>query len=148
MPNTAKKPGKKGFKLSTKDLLDAKKASRIVKKFTPVITNEKDYDAAVSMLDQLLIEIRGKEDHPLAPYIHILGTCIALYEEKHYPVAGASPTEVLKLLMTEHHLKQGDLPEIGNQAKVSEITQGKRQLNVRHIKALSKRFNVPPSVFF
>jgi HTH-type transcriptional regulator/antitoxin HigA len=44
-------------------------------------------------------------------------------------------------------LKQKDLPELGSQGVVSEILSGKRELNLRQIKALSKRFNVPVSVF-
>jgi len=53
-----------------------------------------------------------------------------------------------KFLMEQHGLTQGDLPEIGSQGVVSEILRGKRELNVRQIGALSKRFHLPPDVFF
>ena len=56
--------------------------------------------------------------------------------------------EMLQYLMEEHGLTQSDLPEVGSQGVVSEILRGKRELNVRQIRALSKRFNVSPSVFF
>jgi len=49
--------------------------------------------------------------------------------------------------MQEHGIRQSDLPEIGSQGVVSEIISGKRQLNIRQIKALGKRFNVAPAVF-
>jgi HTH-type transcriptional regulator/antitoxin HigA len=49
--------------------------------------------------------------------------------------------------MQEHSLKQSDLPEIGSQGVVSEILNGKRQLNTRQIKALAERFAVSPVVF-
>jgi HTH-type transcriptional regulator/antitoxin HigA len=49
--------------------------------------------------------------------------------------------------MEEHGLKQLDLSEIGSQGVVSEILSGKRQLNIRQIKILSKRFKVSPAVF-
>ncbi len=50
--------------------------------------------------------------------------------------------------MEEHDLKQSDLKlEIGSQGVVSEILNGKRQLNARQIKGLSKRFHVSPAVF-
>jgi HTH-type transcriptional regulator/antitoxin HigA len=55
---------------------------------------------------------------------------------------------MLKVLMEEHGLRQGDLPEIGSQGVVSEILRGKRELNVRQIAALSKRFGLPADVFF
>ena len=37
------------------------------------------------------------------------------------------------------------LPEIGSQGVVSEILSGKRELNVRQIRALAARFHVEPS---
>jgi HTH-type transcriptional regulator/antitoxin HigA len=49
--------------------------------------------------------------------------------------------------MEEHNLKQRDLVELGSQGVVSEILRGKRQLNTRQIRALSKRSNVSPAVF-
>ena len=50
--------------------------------------------------------------------------------------------------MQGHGLNQGDLPEIGVQSVVSEILNGKRALNVRHIRALSERFGIAAEVFF
>jgi len=49
--------------------------------------------------------------------------------------------------MEEHDLTQGDLPEISSQGVVSEILSGKRELNVRQIRALASRFQVSPAVF-
>lgn len=44
-------------------------------------------------------------------------------------------------------MRQSDMPEIGNQAKVSEILSGKRKINLRHAQALAKRFGVGVEVF-
>ncbi|MDA3897027.1 MAG: helix-turn-helix domain-containing protein [Desulfobacteraceae bacterium] len=49
--------------------------------------------------------------------------------------------------MEEHGMKQSDLHEIGSQGVISEILSGKRQINIRQIKILSKRFKVSPAVF-
>ncbi|MDN5451459.1 MAG: helix-turn-helix domain-containing protein, partial [Enterobacterales bacterium] len=38
--------------------------------------------------------------------------------------------------------------EIGSKSLVSMILSGKRSLTIEHIKALSKRFNVRPDLFF
>ena len=54
---------------------------------------------------------------------------------------------MLRFFMEEHNLRQSELPEIGSQGVVSEILRGKRELNVRQIRALSERFGVSPSVF-
>jgi hypothetical protein len=52
-----------------------------------------------------------------------------------------------QFLMQQHGLKQGDLTEIGSQGVVSEILSGKRELNIRQIRALSERFRVSPATF-
>jgi HTH-type transcriptional regulator/antitoxin HigA len=59
----------------------------------------------------------------------------------------AAPVEVLRFLMEQHGLKQGDLPEIGNQSVVSEILSGRRQLNLRQVQRLAARFGVEPGAF-
>lgn len=117
----------------------------------PLLTppqSEADYDALVETLDELLDEIAGAENHPLASLASLMGDLIAAYDTAHYPIPDAPGHEVLRHLMYEHGLNQGDLPEIGAQSVVSEILSGKRQLNVRHIRALAARFNVPADVFF
>jgi HTH-type transcriptional regulator/antitoxin HigA len=50
--------------------------------------------------------------------------------------------------IAEHELTQTDLPEVGSQGVLSEVLHGKRELNVRQIRALADRFHVSPSVFF
>lgn len=50
-------------------------------------------------------------------------------------------------IMDEHGLTQSELKEVGSQGVVSEILSGKRELNVRQIRALAKRFGVSPAVF-
>jgi HTH-type transcriptional regulator/antitoxin HigA len=54
---------------------------------------------------------------------------------------------MLRYFMEERGLKQSDLLEVGSQGVVSEVLSGKRQLNVRQIRALAKRFHVSPAVF-
>lgn len=112
------------------------------------IRNESEYDLAVDRLNSLLDEIGTSEDHPLYELLDTLGTLIHAYEEVHHPVPDANGAEMLRFLMQEHSLSQSDLPEIGSQGVVSEILNGKRALNVRHIRALAKRFHVSPAVFF
>lgn len=116
----------------------------------PLLTppqTEADYDALVEALDELLDEIGGAEHHSLAALASQMGDLIAAYDAAHYPIPVAPGHEVLRYLMSEHGLNQSDLPEIGAQSVVSEILAGKRQLNVRHIRALSERFKVPADVF-
>jgi HTH-type transcriptional regulator/antitoxin HigA len=111
------------------------------------LRNEQEYDGAVERLNRLLDEVGTDEQHPLYTLLDTLGTLIHAYEEEHHPIPACSGVDVLRFLMEEHDLTQSDLPEIGSQGVVSEILQGKRELNVRQIRALAKRFHVSPGVF-
>jgi HTH-type transcriptional regulator/antitoxin HigA len=111
------------------------------------IRNEKEYDLAVERLHRLLDEIGDDEHHPLYTLLDTLGTLIHAYEEQHHPMPECSGGEVLRFLMQEHGLRQSDLPEIGSRSLVSEVLRGKRELDVRQIRALAKRFHVSPTVF-
>lgn len=111
------------------------------------IRNEREYDLAVKRLNSLLDEIGANERHPLYSLLDTLGTLIHVYEEQHHPMPKSKGGDVLRFLMEEHDLKQSDLPEIGSQGVVSEVLSGKRELNVRQIRDLAKRFHVSPAVF-
>src|SRR5207244_4508687 len=68
---------------------------------------------------------------------------------EHHAIPSASPLEVLRELVKANNLRQKDLvPEFGTESIVSEVLNGKRELNKDHIEKLSKRFNVSPAVFF
>jgi HTH-type transcriptional regulator/antitoxin HigA len=111
------------------------------------IRNEREYNAAVKRLNELLDEIGDEEKHPLYSLLDTLGTLIEVYEEEHYPLPDSSGADVLRYLMGEHGLNQSSLPEIGSQGVVSEILNGKRELNVRQIRKLAERFKVSTAVF-
>ncbi len=112
-----------------------------------VIRNEKEYNTAIERLNKLLDEVGTNEKHPLYTLLDTLGTLVHAYEEVHYPIPDVSGIDILRFLMEEHGLTQSSLPEVGSQGVVSEILNGKRELNVRQIRALAKRFKVSAAVF-
>jgi HTH-type transcriptional regulator/antitoxin HigA len=109
------------------------------------IRNHAEYEQAVDHLNILLDEVGDDEGHPLYDLLDTLGTLIHVYEEEFEPMPPAGAVEVLRYLMEEHGLQQGDLPEVGSQGVVSEILSGKRELNVRQIRALARRFHISPA---
>ncbi len=111
------------------------------------IQNEQDYDRAVERLNSLIDEVGTNERHPLYSLLDTLGTVLHAWEEQHHVMPECGGADVLRFFMEEHSLSQSDLPEVGSQGVVSEVLSGKRDLNVRQIRALSKRFEVSPSVF-
>jgi HTH-type transcriptional regulator/antitoxin HigA len=100
------------------------------------------------MLNKLLLDAGAAEENsPLADLVNSLGALIGDYEDTNHPVADVAPVAALRFLMEQHQLTQSDLQEVGTQGVVSEILHGKRDLNVRQIKALAERFHVPTSLF-
>lgn len=125
-----------------------------VSKVWPLIDNvlalphkEEEYQQLVALLDEVIDIVGEDESHPLASLMETLGTLVETYEMQTIPEISGNPIQTLQSLMEEHDLRQTDLPEIGTQGVVSDILSGKRKLNVRQIKALSKRFNVSTAVF-
>jgi len=112
-----------------------------------VIDSEADYRRARHALDELTDEVGSNERHPRARLMDTLATLMHAWEEQHHPIPKAPPRKVLAYLMEEHGLKQQDLTEAGTQGIVSEILSGKRELNVRQIRLLARRFGVSPAVF-
>lgn len=109
--------------------------------------DEAEYDARVQALDEILDMMDGDDDHPFASLASHLGDVIEAYDEAHRPMPNVSGVEVLRYLMQEHNISQGELPEVGAQPIVSAILNGKRKLNWRQICGLSERFNTSADVF-
>ena len=106
-----------------------------------------DHEHLVAVLDEVLDAGGADETSSLATLAERIGDLIDAYETKHCSIPDASPVDVLVFLMEQHGLKQADLPEIGAQSVVSDVLSGKRQLNIRQVSALSKRFGISADAF-
>ena len=111
------------------------------------IRDEAHYAHLVGVLEALLEETQGDESHPAMGLVDIVGDLVENYETEHYALAETSGIQALKFLMQQHGLRQTDLPEVGSQGVVSEILAGKRELNIRQVRAISKRFGVSSATF-
>ena len=109
--------------------------------------DQESYRRMSDLLDSLVDEIGEDQNHPLTALMETVGILLAEYEKDKYNVPEAGVVEILQYLMAETNTRQSDLAEIGSQGVVSEILNGKRELNVRQIRALAKKFNVAPAVF-
>lgn len=117
--------------------------------FVPLhpIRTEEEYDRAVEVMDALLDAGAHTQGHPLGDLLATLGEFIGDYDDKHYPVGEVSGAEMLRFIMEQHGLTQRDLPEVGSQGLVSDLLRGKREFNMRHVKALKSRFGVSADAF-
>lgn len=111
------------------------------------IRDEAHYVRMTETLEALLDEIQGDENHPAMGLVDIVGDLIEDYETEHHPLPETTGVQALQFLMLQHGLKQTDLTEIGSQGVVSEILTGKRELNIRQVRALSERFGVSAATF-
>lgn len=111
------------------------------------IHSEKQYLKMVELADMLSDFIGSAKKHPLLDLFELISELIRAYDLEHFDVPDAKPQALLSFLMEQNNLKQSDLPEVGNQSVVSQILSGARQLNVRQINSLAKRFKVPAGPF-
>ena len=111
------------------------------------IRNAAHYRRMVMILEALLDASGGDENHPAMDLVDIVGDLIEDYEAARHPLPMTTGIQALKFLMEKHGLKQSDLHEIGSQGVVSEILAGKRDLNIRQVRALGERFGVTPATF-
>ncbi len=110
--------------------------------------NNDDYKRLSNILDRLLDIVGENEKHKLIGLVDVISHMISMYDDqKNHSMNNISGISALKFLMEQHHLNQSDLPEIGSQGVVSEILNGKRQLNLKQIKTLSQKFHVSIETF-
>jgi HTH-type transcriptional regulator / antitoxin HigA len=112
------------------------------------IKTEKHYQSAVRLMNELLDQVGDDENHKLAVLLDTVALLVANYERDQVAVPNGTPSDVLRFLMEQNHLKQADLiPEIGSQSVVSSVLSGKRVVNGRQAKALAARFGVSSDLF-
>jgi len=111
------------------------------------ISSERQHEHYLAVLDRLTSKAHRSQNEE--KYAELLVTLIEAYEEEHFDIADAAPVDVLRSLMEANHLRQKDLaPVFGSESIVSEVLNGKRELNRTQIEKLSRRFGVSPAVFF
>jgi HTH-type transcriptional regulator/antitoxin HigA len=113
--------------------------------------NSKSQHELASKIIGKLITHTSNEKHPdggIELYLKTLAELVGDYEKTHFEAPKAGGAEMLAYLMELQGLNQTDLSdELGGQPVVSQILKGKRELNLRQVKALAKRFKVSPEVF-
>ncbi len=120
------------------------------------INDDKHYEETLLLIESLLQETEDSLDDPMNAVIELLSHSIEAYENKDDALAEfeartmGQPADLamLRVLMDQHDLGTGDLPEIGSKSMVSRVLSGERSLNKKHIQALSPRFKINPGLFF
>jgi antitoxin component HigA of HigAB toxin-antitoxin module len=89
------------------DLKSVQSAWQGLNKLVPLgpITNAKDYELRVGVMDELLDRIGANESHRLMPLLDIITRQIEAYEAQHHALPDAPPAVVLAYLMEEKGIK-------------------------------------------
>lgn len=120
------------------------------------INDAQHYGEALELIESFMEEVGEAADHPLNAVIDLLGHAIESYENRDAELVDFDQSSLqqppdlvmLRHLMDQHGLGTADLPEIGTKSMVSRVLSGERNLNKKHIKALSDRFHISPGLFF
>ena len=111
-----------------------------------ILKTEKDYDKALSRIDELM-ELNPKLGTPESDELEILALLVEKYEELNWNIETPDPIEAIKYRMEEMNLKQKDLvPYIGNKSKVSELLNRKISLSLTMVRNLSKALHIPAEI--
>jgi HTH-type transcriptional regulator / antitoxin HigA len=114
--------------------------------FRPLRTDE-ELDRAIEIIDSLII--RGDLEPGEQDYLDILTDIVEKYEATEHPMPPVSDAAMLRHLIDGGQLTQSKLATDVKipMSTVSEVLNGKRRLNRKHIALLSKYFGVSPAVF-
>ncbi len=114
------------------------------------ISSRQQYEELIALMDQLVEDYDSNQT-----LINMLFPVLEQYEESSERFKAFNEridsldqgVAMLTVIIDQHQLTYSDLPEVGSKSLVSQIINGHRSLTLHHIKALSKRFNIPTYMF-
>jgi len=106
-----------------------------------IIKTKKAYLLALQRFEEIFSAKNGTKESDEADVLSLL---IRDYEEKNFVIAAPNPLEAIKYRMEQQGLSNRDLAEIlGYKSRVSDIFQNTRKLNLKMIRKLNKKLNIP-----
>ena len=112
-----------------------------------LIESPAEYKRSKKALERLLLperKLSPEEDAIAKLLLHL----VDLYEHRTTTPPASSPRQVLRHLMDQRQLKQADLaPVFGTVSIVSEVLNGKRQINAKQARKLADYFHISTDVF-
>ncbi len=102
---------------------------------------KKDYEQALTLVDRLWNANPNTEEGDI---LDILVTLVEAYENKNFPILPPDPIEAIRFRMEQMGLEKSDIVSIlGGENRVSEILNRKRKLNLKMIRNLHDKLNIP-----
>ena len=105
------------------------------------IKTEKDYDAALQLIEELWDSEEGTAE---GDRLDILITLVDAYEQINHPIYPPDPVAAIEFHMDQNELTRADLEAyIGTRARVSEVLNRKRGLSIEMIRNLHEGLGIP-----
>jgi len=129
--------------------IDRKKYTQLLSQTQPArITNDIEYGRLLAATERLMDKAEEELSPEESTLLDLLVTLLDQYEEQRYPIAPASPHDVLHHLMEARGLTHKDVwPLFGSKGVASEVLNGKRAISKVQAKKLAEFFHVSPAVF-
>jgi HTH-type transcriptional regulator/antitoxin HigA len=114
------------------------------------LRSERDYDAAIALLDTLAVRPEDSLDCGEQDYFDTLTLLVEAYDQERHALDAerCDPLTMLKYLMQESGMTQPQLGRLlGNRSLASLILNGHRRLSKAHIRKLAGHFKASPALF-
>jgi HTH-type transcriptional regulator/antitoxin HigA len=109
-----------------------------------ILKNENEYNRVLARIKELM---DAEPNTPDGDELELLMLLAEHYEENNFPHADPDPVEVIKYYIELRGWKQKDLVGIiGDKSLVSKVINKERELNLRMIKNLHDKMNIPYSL--
>ena len=106
-----------------------------------ILKTKNDYEKALNKIE---IIFDAKPNTVEGDEFELLSLLIDKYEEEHFPIDLPHPIEAIKFRMDQMGLKQKDLVScFGDIARVSDVLNLKRKLNLNYIRKLHEKLHIP-----
>lgn len=100
-----------------------------------------DYQLALNRLNEIF---HAPADSPEGDEADVLTILIEKYEDENYPIDAPDPIEAILFRMEQMDMTKKDLEKVlGYRSRVSEIFNRKRKLNLKMIRNLHDKLNIP-----
>lgn len=115
-----------------------------------MIKTEKEYQAILNRIDELLLDNTNIENENAKGYIelNLLSDLVADYEERVHPVQKPSLSDVLRMRMAEMNINQKTLSETleVSTSRVSEYLSGKSEPTLKVARNICSKLNIEASI--
>ncbi|MBX3074063.1 hypothetical protein KF707_18005 [Candidatus Obscuribacterales bacterium] len=111
------------------------------------LRSDEENEMAAKICDELLdnFDSLSEQEHD---YFEVLSKLVEEYESQWQEEKNVEPRELIVFLMEQNKLTQTDLiPEFGSSSRASEYLAGMRDLSLKQILKLAKRFQLSPTAF-